>query len=64
MDYEFTDRQIIVYIDPPPAEEPVSFAYHPSADYPLNATVPSSSAGPYHDGDDKSETGEMDFDVE
>ena len=63
-EYETTDRQILVYLDPLPVEQPAVFQYRLTADYPLEATVPGSSAAPYYNQEASSETEELDIQVQ
>ena len=63
-EYEFTDKQILIYLDPLPVEDPVVFAYHLTAQYPLEATVPGSSAAPYYDQDEANETPDFGIEVQ
>jgi len=62
-EYETTDRQILVYLDPLTPEVPKVFTYRLTADYPIEATVPGSTAAPYYNGEDTSETPEFGIEV-
>ena len=63
-EWEATDRQILVYLDPLTPEEPTVFAYRLVADLPIEATVPGSSAAPYYDAASKSESPEFGIQVQ
>ena len=63
-EYETTDRQILVYLDPLTPEIPVEFSYRLVADYPIEATVPGSSAAPHYDAASRSETPEFGIEVQ
>jgi hypothetical protein len=62
-EYETTDRQILIYLDPLTPEVPKVFTYRLTADYPIEATVPGSTAAPYYNGEDASETPEFGIEV-
>jgi len=62
-EYEFTDRQILIYLDPLTPEEPKAFSYRLTADYPIEATVPGSTAAPYYNAEDETETPEFGIEV-
>jgi hypothetical protein len=62
-EYEFTDRQILVYLDPLTPEVPTVFAYRLTADYPIAATVPGSTAAPYYNAAEETETPEFGIEV-
>ncbi len=63
-EYEFTDRQILIYLDPLEAGVPLEFSYRLTARYPISATVPGSSAAPYYDAAERSETDEFGIEVQ
>ena len=63
-EYESTDRQILIYLDPLPIEQPAVFQYRLTADYPLEATIPGSSAAPYYNQQESSETDELEIQVQ
>jgi hypothetical protein len=62
-EYEYTDRQILNYLDPLTPEEPTVFAYRLTADDPIAATVPGSSAHPYYNAEAQTETPEFGIQV-
>lgn len=62
-EYETTDKQILVYLNSVPVESGVRFAYHLTAEYPLEATVPGSSVAPYYNAEQRSETPDVPIEV-
>ncbi len=63
-EYEFTDRQLLIYLSGVPVEEAVTFQYRLTADYPLEAEAPASQAYPYYNQDERTETPPVDLHVE